>query len=209
MVMADEPAAYWRLGEAAADPVVHNETILGDAYNGAFYLNVVVGEPGLIACDPDTAVRIRGDIDSRIEMADILDFASRAPFSLEAWVHLSAVEYGAIVRKMDTTSGYSLWYNEAGLEFRMLGGVETTVDAPLAVGTTYHLVSTYDGANMCLYVNAATPSCVPTAALLVNTLVPLVIGRSMNGFLDEVAIYPRALSHMEILAHYRVGARDP
>jgi hypothetical protein len=208
MVKAAMPVVYWRLGEAAAETIAHNEMPSGTQYDGTFYDNVTRGEAALIACDADTAVRIGAPNTSRIEVADGLDFASAAPFSIEAWVQATDLEFGSIVRKSGATGpGYELYYDTGGVKFAMADGVSTTQveDASIVVGTSYHVVATYDGTDMCIHVNAAPPTCKATSKSLPDTNAPLLIGRSMIGWLDEVAIYPRALSQQEVQDHHQAG----
>ncbi len=86
----------------------------------------------------------------------------------------------------------------------------------LGVGQWYHVVGTYDySANyMALYINGALDNYINTSLLPVYQGNPIAIGsdpyslsgRTLDGKLDEVRIYNRALSPSEITSLYSSGA---
>ena len=97
------------------------------------------------------------------------------------------------------------------LRFRLkTNGVTTTLTAysgQLALNTWYHATATYDGTRMRLYVNGVeVGSMSKSGAVAMNANVPLNLGRNpggsryMNGALDDVRIYNRALTPTEIKA---------
>src|SRR5262249_54433642 len=55
-VLSDGPIAYWRLGEKKG-LVAHNE--IGNVDDGV-YVDVGLGVPGALSCDPDTAAQFNG-----------------------------------------------------------------------------------------------------------------------------------------------------
>ena len=78
------------------------------------------------------------------------------------------------------------------------------VDAPLAIGVWTHLAATYDGVTMRFYVNGVqVGSRAQTGSMLVSTRALRIGGNSvwgeyLNGLVDDVRIYNRALSPAEI-----------
>ena len=81
----------------------------------------------------------------------------------------------------------------------------------LNTGTTYHIVATYNGSTMRLYVNGAE---VGTGRAktgnMRNSAQPLRIGAFSSadywdGAIDEAAVYSTALPAATILAHYNAG----
>ncbi len=80
----------------------------------------------------------------------------------------------------------------------------------VVAGQWYHVAATYDGSAIRLYVNGVMEGEVPYAYPLYHSSQPLVIGRSgeeihdaaFNGLIDDVRIYNRALSCVEIEALY-------
>jgi trimeric autotransporter adhesin len=77
-----------------------------------------------------------------------------------------------------------------------------------------HLVGSYDGANMRIYLNGKLESTLPVGDIVSNSDAsvlslgndPLLAGTSFKGSLDEVAIWNRALHPTEIHQLYRRGA---
>lgn len=114
-------------------------------------------------------------------------------------------------------------------------GQEIDVTNATLQGVWAHLAVTFDGTNLAFYVNGATPAPIfstATGRILANpaspgtigfeansaghyfepnTQDPLIIGAFnanasiFNGGIDEVAVYPAALSSAQILAHYQNG----
>jgi DNA-binding beta-propeller fold protein YncE len=79
------------------------------------------------------------------------------------------------------------------------------------VGTTYHVVGTYDGTTQRLYINGAqSVSAALTGAITANTNA-LYIGswngssEFYRGTADEVAVYSTALTASQVLNHYNAG----
>jgi hypothetical protein len=86
--------------------------------------------------------------------------------------------------------------------------VSTTTAQP---GTWYHVVVTFDGSLLCLYVDGVLEASTSTSVALIDHAFPLTVGQQADGGsrfqgdLDEVAIWDRALSAGEVSAHYDAG----
>jgi Concanavalin A-like lectin/glucanases superfamily len=89
----------------------------------------------------------------------------------------------------------------------------TTVSA----GTTYHVVGTYDGSNMRIYVNGVLESTFARSSTVNDSTFGGVLASpgwgtlpspAFQGQLDEIAIYGTALSPTRIQIHFNVGT-DP
>jgi hypothetical protein len=57
-VLADNPVAYWRLGESSGTTAVSQTN--APANNGTYSLGFTLGQPGALPYDPDTAVKFDG-----------------------------------------------------------------------------------------------------------------------------------------------------
>src|SRR6185369_14066242 len=83
-ILADNPIAYWRLGET-------NGTVAHDYWGGhdGEYTGVTLGLPGYSVSDPDLAAGF-GDINTYVGgiSGTEIDFSStNSSFTLEAWVN--------------------------------------------------------------------------------------------------------------------------
>ncbi|GEM_PF-3314927 len=87
--------------------------------------------------------------------------------------------------------------------------------------TWYHVVGVFDGTLVHIYVNGvenATPQAIGGNGYVPNTTAPLRIGAGnpagaaslfFPGWMDEVAMYPYALSAAQITAHYTAATANP
>ena len=156
-----------------------------------------------------------------------LEFAqerAETPFSLEAWILPSTLntEYrGVLSNQSDDDAGrdgYLIYIQaDAGLgPERWSNGMSNPIASPASVrqATWAHVVGSYDGALLTLYVNGAVVAG-PAAS---NLSIPAHPGCSFAigamfcgtvgffaGTMDEVAICDHALTPARVLVHYRVG----
>lgn len=85
---------------------------------------------------------------------------------------------------------------------------------PIVVGTFYHVVGTYDGTAVRLYVNGVLEGEAAVAVSIDYDTDPVFIGSSgdsvfdgkLNGVVDEAAIYNRALAPFEAAALHAAGS---
>ena len=93
-------------------------------------------------------------------------------------------------------------------------GVRNTVRAPagsVVAGGVYHVVGTYDGANVRLYVDGVQVASGSLAGVLEQSLGGMHIGswdgasEFFDGTIDEAAVYPSVLSAERIAAHFAVS----
>src|SRR2546426_625083 len=89
----------------------------------------------------------------------------------------------------------------------------TPADGPvLPLGSWTHLVGTFDGSTVRLYVNGALFSSAPASGPLSGGAGQSFIGRlgqgvfPFQGTLDEVAVFPSALSAERVRAHYQASS---
>src|SRR5207237_786159 len=91
-------------------------------------------------------------------------------------------------------------HHNGRLEFRVTEDNPTLVSSTiLDLHTWYYVVATYDGTTAKLFIDGKLDSSVAVAAIAKQTADPLYIGRRADGLfndavLDEIAIYPTALS---------------
>jgi hypothetical protein len=254
-VLSFNPLAYWRLDETAAAPplnIISNSGSLGRAGDGYAVLDVTNGEPGIVG----NAIRLDNSgstityCGSKVDVPYNPAISRNFPFSIEFWAKPNSLPIS------DTTgvcplsslnnnwfgganrSGWLFYCNNAGRwNFRLglTSGYAANVNgtgANATVGTWQHLVVTYDGLTVKLYINGAVvgtqSSDAAATGWLPNTQSALRIGgtqltgdlsdapspnvngaifgnsgnRGWDGWIDEVAIYPSVLDAATVAAHH-------
>jgi hypothetical protein len=203
-VKADGPIAYYRF-EA-------NPGLLED--EGGMYPATAtppVGPaPGLIGEGGEGLALTGGQNESYLRLGGDFPgaFAGTSPFSVECWFQATD-NYGRLIRTLTQggTVGWELRYNSSGaLMLRSFdSGNGTSVQSldQVTASSIYHLVGTYDGANLCVYVNASA-TCKPDAVSS-GAGMSVTIGDDVSGVMDEVAIYDKALAPADVAAHYQAG----
>jgi hypothetical protein len=213
--------AYWRLAETTGTSANDEST---NNLDGVYENTPTLGITGLLAGDTNRAADFTRNSSERVSVNDntLLDPTN---VTLEAWVRpdssLSFGQVRSIIAKTNTSDNdlaYSLDYRRSGLSTNQLAfSIATTstttytVTQTLNSGSTYHVVATYNGATMRIYVNGVeVGSGQSKTGNMRNSGQPLRIGTAAladywDGPIDEVAVYSTALPAATILAHYNNG----
>lgn len=218
-VLADTPVAYWRLDETSGT-TAHDSSGHG---NDATYIGGVhPGTAGAITNDPDTAATFDGAT-GYVDGGSRFAFAGAQPFSLEAWVRASSTtSYLGIASREDTSGGppsegYILFVSPSDgvFGFQRLDGSSLTsiTSTSVASASAYvHIVATYDGVQMSVYVNGASEATETASFSIAGASNDMVVGAEagggedfFDGAMDEVAVYDHALTAARVTAHYMVG----
>jgi hypothetical protein len=219
VVLHDKPVVYLRFGEQGGTVAKDEMNTSPGAYPGG---GVTYGVPGAIAGDTDTAIAFDGT--AGVKMPAGLDFAGTAAFTLELWARqtkyagdgltvdhqqYSPVRDGWLLRLGDGEVSVERWRNGA------TNGSSQGSTGPLPLGTYHHVVATFDGTLLRLYVDGAEG---PTAPLQGTTQLKELgntwtigaqnccSGVAFIGSLDEVAVYDHALTADQIAHHHAIGA---
>ena len=212
-VLADHPVGFWRLGDPVGSTVALDAS--GNGLSGAVDPAVSFGQAGAIT--GDTAASFPGSgLGVTVAASAVLDLANTV--SVEAWVRPTAAgQNGAIFEKTVNgwvNSQYMLFLEAGVAKFRVrtTSGALLPVDGPtLALNTWTHLVGTFDGTTLRLYVNGVLAASAAAQGPLNSGSGTAFIGRlgqnlyPFQGSLDEVAVFPSALSPERIRAHYLGG----
>ena len=206
-VLSDGPAGFWRLGEASG-------LTASDAtgtVNGTYRNGVVLGQPGAIVGDPNTAVALDGTNDT-VLVPNVPALNPTGALSIETWIRPTSITTTGmtLVRK---TNQYELTVTSTGRLSLGLwkGGTRTTVTTATGAiqpGTWSHVVGTWNGATAVVYVNGVNRGSVAFAAPIDVGTSALYVGSSggaasfFPGRLDEVVVYRTSLPAARISAHY-------
>jgi glucose/arabinose dehydrogenase/PKD repeat protein len=149
-------------------------------------------------------------VNDRVDVPDAASLDLTSGMTLEAWVRPTTNSgwRSALIKERGTTSMVYALYSSSGTNpivenfTKAVNGA--TGPSPLALNTWTHLASTYDGTTMRLFVNGAQAASKAVTGAMPNTANPLRIGGNVvwgdyfSGLIDEVRVYNRALSVLEI-----------
>lgn len=215
-VKADEPIGYWRFGEASGTTATNESGGAAGTYDG-----VGLGTDGAIVGDSNKAATFNGS-GSYVYVANAYDFPGTQAFSIEVWVKPSSLSGTRRIVSHRTTgsspTGYRLALKDSSIEFDRInsgsisGGV--AVAAMTSTGQWAHIVGTYDGGQLRLYLDGVAVSNVASTGSIVASSADLVFGAAsggedyfFSGVLDEVAIYDHALTAERVGAHKAASGR--
>ena len=215
-VQADAPRAWWRLGEASG-------TVANDSTTSArhgTYRSSLPNQPGALANDNNTAARFPAtaeNVDVSVPDNNLLDFGT-GDFTVEAWVKTTLNGEKAIVAKSNNVNAN--WLLTVTDDAGQVGNVRavlfdgtttrTAYGPPIRVddGNWHHVVAVYQRSyGTRVFVDTVEKATAGTAPNSVSNAATLNIGDTtgytpFNGDIDDVAIYPTALSAARVLAHY-------
>jgi Concanavalin A-like lectin/glucanases superfamily len=213
VVVSDSPISYWRLGEASSATTAVDQTA---ANPGTYVATSGLGAAGALAGDSDTADNLASG--GYVTAADSAGLRPAAGFTVEAWVKTTATA-GTVVAKPYTAGAlqsYSLNVAAGKATVR----VDTTAGSYVATSTAsvndgaWHLLDgTFDGSTLAIWVDGQQQETASTSGSLQYSALALSIGRfdstagqNLAGTVDEVALYPSALSAARVQAHQDAGA---
>ena len=157
---------------------------------------------------------------SRVSLGDGFNFAGTAHFSLEAWVAPAALDgqsrriFDRFFTRHGRTQEYYLMATNRRLSFARVRGQHydtATMTSPLKLGRRYHLVATYDGKTLRLFVNGKLAADGRSRQGLATGRAGLTVGAktgggyNFSGTIDDVAVYGTALSASTVRTHYDAG----
>jgi hypothetical protein len=207
--------SWWAADGGALDSMGANHGML---WNGASISTGIT----------DGAFNLDG-LNDYVEVPDEASLNLTEGFTVEAWINPRSLpgKFPAIVKKSglsggrsSTTHGFSLAFRDGkpqvGLNLYFGDHWTSSALGPVSVGTNTwsHVVATYDGAYIRLYVNGTEIGpATPETGTITPSDNPLNIGRDpsspsdpdryFDGLIDEVRIYNRALTVGEIGSIYQ------
>ncbi|GAB7193468.1 hypothetical protein NUM3379_41780 [Kineococcus sp. NUM-3379] len=216
--------AFWKLDSQRGSTSTRDS-----AGSGAADCDVVApvtfGDPAVLPSGNGTSATFGGTGHLRCKTA--ADWAGLfdgvKAFSAEAWFTIGtapgAGDYPRVISREQhspTRGGWTLMVDpNRQLAFeRWINGTtarKVVSTAPLAVGVPHLATATYDGASMRLYLNGVLQQTLATTEPIPAVTAPLMIGATgtaaaplstWQGGIDNVSVYPRALSQSEVTAHW-------
>ena len=220
LVAADAPSDLW--------PLADSGTIARDTRGSADGQYARAGHAltadGPLSGEVDISSRFDGAADA-VAAAGAPDvFSGARAHTVELWVRPQTVDarYRYLFSREFTTAagrqGTGVWLQSRGIGFERYRdgvGVSITIASGLPQGTWSHVVASFDGTTMRLFVNGVQVGSKATAA-------PLVAGGTLElgagaggasgylaGDLDEVALYDRAVTRSHVAAHNNAARSLP
>lgn len=203
---------------------------LGDGTNSALpygTADVLLDQPGAVTAYGDfSSLYSAGNVTS-VPYLPQLNPPSNQPFTIEFWARpTSSTNNNAPVAcrvSAGNRSGWAFFQRGAatGWNFVMYNGTSSQRGWDLTGGTSTldawsHVVATWDGTTARLYVNGAFTNApnVPNGTVTYNasTSAVFTVGNladsnsPFNGFLDEIAFYPTALTPAQISSHHAAAS---
>lgn len=215
-VMSDAPTAYYPLDEPMGSMQV--ESVVpgaGAEFNGAVS-HVDLGVPGVLKASPEGAVRIT-------PKPGAIHFTSQAAptgngqFTFELWIRLESMapESRRVLSRDGGGEGYRISVAGQDVVFDRVTsqGIETIV-APMAltIGEYTHIAVTRDATEIRLYRNGVMARELPSSWDIKSPAGELLIGSddgskpAAAAIVDELALYPTALSAQRLLAHVEAAS---
>ena len=202
LVLKDGARNYWRLGEASGTTAV--DVVSG--VNGTISGGVTLGQAGALG-DSDKAMGFNGTT------GQILTSALTLPLTctVEAWIKATnPADFKTILSTRNGSAGVLLctrnggclsYYSDQSTPLAASGSL------PIGDGQWHHVAWVFTLSNLSFYVDGQFDRALALTQVAAGSL-PLGIGFEptgtgfWNGTLDDLAIYPVALTASQIAAHY-------
>lgn len=217
-MLAASPASYWRLGETSG-------TIAADELgtNPGTYSNLLLNQAGALAGDSNPSASFDG-LQSYLRIPSSSSLNLTSALTVEFWAKRRTISstYQVLVGKpgdgQSKNENYAVWLGPSNRYTAYFGDGTSwvAVQTPVISDTNWHyVVVTHDGSTIKIYLDGVLKQMTSTTLRLTANTQPLNIGRAnsntyfFNGWLDEVAIYPTALSATTVQAHYNQAIVSP
>lgn len=205
-VLADGPLGYWRLDDTGSTA----NDLSGHGNNGSIAGGVTKGVAGATK-DGDAALQLTAG-GSNVSMMSGVSIST--PFSVEGWMiaPTGGGDNRIIGRNwVGTQDGWLLDYYGSPYPFFGISQGPTQYNAGVTyyptVNQWHHFVGTYDGTTVKLYIDGSLAASNAQSGLTTSFTGGVVIGgvNANAPSVDEVAVYPYALTPAQVSTHYHLG----
>lgn len=209
LVAQPTPLFHWALNET-------DGTVAHDVYNNASGILQGGATWAPTAGHHGGACRFDG-VSGRIILGPCDITTGTGEFSLSAWVRpdfVTAMDRTIIAKTVGTSAQDHIWsmtfVNASALRFRLRTGPATTQlsTSPSSIfsGVWYHVVGTFDGATMRIYLNGSLMAETPASGAMgfhpqaPASVAALSTGAApFSGWIDDVRIYDRGLTQQDVI----------
>jgi len=158
-----------------------------------------------------------GDSNNRINIADVPELDLTTGATVEMWFKPHEINFGTRYTRMiskgqEGANMYAIILDGDNKPYFYLTGPNTSANSNTTLGANawYHLVGTYDGTDIKIYLNNELKGTTNAPGTITTNNDTLAIGNNSDGstdrpaygYFDDVRVYSRALTASEITAHY-------
>ena len=215
---------YWRLGEASGTTACDVTGSHDGTYAAGASGSTLLGRPGALSGDPDTATHFIGTGQAVVPHAAALNL--NGAFTVELWIKpetLPSSGFPSVLRKghSELTGGGGGWLLYYQPDTRRLSFKRDAYEQPPSgwtvgpPGTWSHVAIAYDGTvanTLRFYLNGTlmgTRTGPPGGYSALSSTDPVQIGHgdgdSADHTIDDVALYSTALTSADMVQHYQAG----
>lgn len=205
VILADNPTSYWRLNETSGVSAADEQGL----NNGTYFNSPTLGDPALAGAG--TAVHFGGGATQ--EELVLPNAQVSTTCSIEFWFKWTSGV--TLMRDATQSLGWIIGFDNAGTFTVRVGGSTTVATskttASLQDGNAHHLVVSKSGADLTIYLDGVS---IGTSAAASNTVSTgswhiarngLTPGQFTDCVIDEIAIYPTALTAGQVTAHFNAA----
>lgn len=206
LILSDGPVAYWRLGELSGTSAVD----LVAAQNGVIAGGVTLGQAGAIA-DGTTAMLFNGTT-GKVTVANAAALQLVGDLTIEFWINAPLTPRKTVVSKNAAKEFHLVLETTGAINVYQDGTSAISAGGAFVANVWQHIVVTRTAATKTVrfYVNGVakgsnTYSGTPVSGTDAVSISSFGGNEFVNGLLDEVALYPVALTASQVAAHYTKG----
>ena len=218
-VQTDGPLLYWRLGEPASTyggNALFAADSSGSGHTGGLGCIASIGQPGALANDSATSAVSCGGSSGVARTVNITGLpVGTAPRTIETWFKTNNAYAGVLVGEL---GGMTVSFPGNGGQFPWEVDVNGSTGAgwyiptnrPVLDNNWHHVVASYDGTNVTLYIDGQSYGSKPFTpgtggSWFTAGAAPCRCGDGYNGSVQETALYPTALSAAQVTAHFNAS----
>ncbi|WP_281423668.1 PKD domain-containing protein [Microbacterium flavum] len=214
------PTLFWRVGEPAGATKALDAAL--DANQGTYYGDVTKGVSGALSGVSNTGITLNPSGGTQTGISSDASFSNPTTFALETWFKTNSTSGGKILGFGNAQTGLSNNYDrhvymapDGTVKFGVwTGGAQIIQSGPgLNDNKWHHVVAQMSSNGMELYIDGALASSSANTQAQDYTGYWRVGGDSgwegdqyWRGSVDEVAVYPQALTAAQVGSHFTLGA---